>query len=103
MKYLGAILFCFVICWGMPLILVGIGNGSLNRDYTSPGDMLPGLSVAEYLSIGIIGSIVCFPLMVYAINKSEKKRKEKEEREKLQAEVNRRLLEEIDRQRNMRN
>ena len=88
MKYFKTAFACILLCWAMPIALVALMNGSLERDYMNPDELIHGLNLGEYLALAISSSIIAFPLFLWAISRAEKSKAEKEHREKLQEELN---------------
>ena len=101
MKYFKTAFACILLCWAMPIALVALMNGSLERDYMNPDELIHGLNLGEYLALAISSSIIAFPLFLWAISRAEKSKAEKEHREKLQEELNKKLLEKLSEKENL--
>ena len=85
----------------MPIALVALMNGSLERDYMNPDELIHGLNLGEYLALAISSSIIAFPLFLWAISRTEKSKAEKEHRERLQEELNKKFLEKLSEKENL--
>lgn len=49
MKYFKTAFACILLCWAMPIALVALMNGSLERDYMNPDELIHGLNLESIL------------------------------------------------------